>query len=98
MLRSAPAPAMPLTQPFVTVAMPCLNEAGFIEACLRSVRAQTYPRERLEILVADGGSTDGTREILARLAARDARIRVIDNPDRIQAVGLNRILAKRAAT
>jgi glycosyltransferase involved in cell wall biosynthesis len=69
--------------------MPCLNEAGFIEACLRSVQAQTYPPDRLEILVADGGSADGTKEILARLAAEDERIRVIDNPRRIQAAGLN---------
>ena len=59
-----------MSQPYVTVAMPCRNEAGFIEACLRSVQAQSYPRERIEILVADGGSTDGTREILARLANR----------------------------
>ena len=78
-----------MSQPYVTVAMPCRNEAGFIEACLRSVQAQSYPRERIEILVADGGSTDGTREILARLAKEDDRIRLIDNPQRIQAAGLN---------
>jgi glycosyltransferase involved in cell wall biosynthesis len=74
--------------------MPCLNEAGFIEACLLCVRAQTYPTDRFEILVADGGSTDGTRDILARLARDDGRIRVIDNPDRIQAAGLNHILTE----
>jgi glycosyltransferase involved in cell wall biosynthesis len=78
-----------MPEPLVTIAMPCLNEARFIEPCLRSVQAQTYPRERIEILVADGGSTDGTREILARLAAEDARIRVVDNPQRIQSAGLN---------
>ena len=80
--------------PLVTIAMPCLDEARFIEACLRSVQAQTYPSDRLEILVADGGSTDGTRDVLARLAHQDARIRVIDNPDRVQAAGLNRILGE----
>ncbi len=69
--------------------MPCLNEAGYIEECLRSVQAQTYPRDSIEILVADGGSTDGTREILARLAAEDPRLRFIDNPRRIQSAGLN---------
>ncbi len=78
-----------MARPFVTVAMPCLNESDFIEPCLRSVQAQTYPRDSLEILVADGGSTDGTRDILARLAADDVRIHVIDNPRRIQAAGLN---------
>jgi glycosyltransferase involved in cell wall biosynthesis len=81
-----------MSEPFVTIAMPCRNEAGFIEACLRSVQAQTYPSERIEILVADGGSTDGTREILARLASEDPRIRVIDNPQRIQAAGLNQAI------
>lgn len=81
-----------MTQPIVTVAMPCLNEAAFIEGCLRSVQAQTYPRDRLEILVADGGSTDGTREILGRLVGEDGRIRVLDNPRRIQAAGLNRAI------
>jgi glycosyltransferase involved in cell wall biosynthesis len=74
--------------------MPCLNEAGFIEACVQSVRSQTYPSDCLEILIADGGSSDGTRETLARLAGGDDRIRVIDNPERIQSVGLNRILAQ----
>lgn len=85
---------MPQALPLVTIAMPCLDEAGFIETCLRSVRAQTHPSDRTEILVADGGSSDGTREILARLAGEDPRIRVIDNPDRIQAAGLNRIMAE----
>jgi glycosyltransferase involved in cell wall biosynthesis len=77
------------SQPFVTVAMPCLNEAGFIEACIRSVQAQTYPAHLVEVLVADGGSTDGTREILGRLAAQDGRIRLVDNPRRIQSAALN---------
>lgn len=80
--------------PLVTVGMPCLNEARFIEACVRSVQAQTYPRDRIEILVADGGSTDGTRDILARLAREDPRIRILDNPEGIQAVGMNRIIAQ----
>ncbi len=77
---------------FVTIAMPCLNEEAFIGQCLQSVLEQTYPLDRIEVLVADGGSTDGTLEAIGRLAARDRRIRVIDNPERFQAAGLNRIL------
>jgi glycosyltransferase involved in cell wall biosynthesis len=69
--------------------MPCLDEAGYIEACLRSVLAQDYPADRLEILVADGGSRDGTRDVVARLAAADPRVVLVDNPDRIQSAGLN---------
>jgi succinoglycan biosynthesis protein ExoA len=79
-------------RPLVTIAMPCLNEEGFIEACLDSVRRQDYPSDRLEILVADGGSTDRTREILDRLARGDSRLRVISNPDRLQAAGLNAMI------
>jgi glycosyltransferase involved in cell wall biosynthesis len=79
-------------KPFVTIAMPCFNEERHIEACIRSVQAQDYPRDRVEILIADGRSSDRTREILARLAESDPRIRVVDNPDRLQAPGMNRII------
>ena len=75
--------------PLVSIVMPCLNEYGYIEACLDSVRRQDYPAEQLEILVADGGSVDGTRDVLARLAREDARIRLIENPHRLQACGMN---------
>jgi succinoglycan biosynthesis protein ExoA len=78
--------------PFVTIAMPCFNEEDYIEACLRSVLAQDYPPDRFEVLVADGRSDDRTREILAKLAEQDARIRVIDNPERLQAAGMNRAI------
>lgn len=78
--------------PLVTIAMPCLDEERFIEACVRSVLAQDYPKDRIEVLVADGGSIDATREILMRLAAEDPRIRMIDNPDRIQAAGMNHVI------
>jgi succinoglycan biosynthesis protein ExoA len=80
-------------RPFVTIAMPCFNEEAYIEACIASVQAQDYARDRIEILVADGRSTDRTRDVLAELATFDPRIRVIDNPDRLQAAGMNRIIA-----
>jgi glycosyltransferase involved in cell wall biosynthesis len=79
--------------PFITIAVPCLNERRHVDACISTLLAQDYPRERMEILIADGGSTDGTREILRRIAAADPRVRVIDNADRIQAAGLNAALA-----
>jgi succinoglycan biosynthesis protein ExoA len=72
----------------VTIAMPAYNEEHYIEACIASVQAQDYPRELIEILIADGRSTDRTREILSRLTAADPRIRVVDNPARLQAAGL----------
>ncbi|HEX4455374.1 MAG TPA: glycosyltransferase family 2 protein [Kofleriaceae bacterium] len=76
----------------VTIAMPALDEEHYIEACIASVQAQDYPRDQLEILVADGRSTDKTREIVARLAAADPRIKLIDNPDRLQAAGLGQMV------
>ena len=78
--------------PRVTIAMPAFNEENYLEGCIRSVQAQDYPRDRIEILIADGRSTDRTREIIAELAAEDPRIRLIDNPDRLQAPGLNRMV------
>lgn len=74
--------------PMVTIAMPAYNEERYLEACIASVQAQDYPREQIEILVADGRSTDRTREILARLADADPRIKLVDNPLRLQAAGL----------
>jgi len=79
----------------VTIAMPSFNEEHYIEACIASVQAQDYPAELIEILVADGRSTDKTREILERLSAADPRIRMVDNPARLQAAGLG-LLVKEA--
>src|SRR5215510_6824286 len=82
-------------QPRVTIAMPAYNEERYIEACIASVQAQHYPKHLIEILIADGRSTDKTREILARLAEADPRIKMIDNPARLQAAGLG-LLVKAA--
>jgi glycosyltransferase involved in cell wall biosynthesis len=82
----------PRELPFVTIAMPAFNEEAYIEACIRSVQAQTYPRDRVEILVADGRSTDRTRAILAELSAADPRVQMIDNPERLQAAGMNHMI------
>lgn len=73
----------------VTVVMPVRNEAAFLEKSLGSVLRQDYPRARLEVLVADGMSDDGTRERLAALQAAHPNLVVLDNPGRIVATGLN---------
>jgi glycosyltransferase involved in cell wall biosynthesis len=74
---------------FVSILIPCRNEERHIAACLDSIRGTAYPADRFEILVLDGLSDDRTRAILGDIAARDARIRVIDNPARIAPTGLN---------
>jgi GT2 family glycosyltransferase len=67
----------------------CRNERADIEACVRSALAQQVPPGGIEFIIADGRSDDGTRDLLMRLAQQDPRVRVIDNPDRIVAAGLN---------
>ena len=75
--------------PRVAVVIPCYNEAGHIAACLGDVFAQDYPPEQLRVIVADGMSTDGTRDILDRLGQRwNERLKVVDNPRRRQAAAL----------
>jgi succinoglycan biosynthesis protein ExoA len=69
--------------------IPCLNEARDIEAVVRGAMDQRYPPHQLEILVADGGSTDETRAIVERLAAEDARVQLVDNPGRFPSSGMN---------
>lgn len=73
----------------VSIVVPCLQEVGRIEGCLDSILAGDYPMDRVEILVVDGMSTDGTRETVARYAAADGRIRLLDNPKRITPAALN---------
>jgi cellulose synthase/poly-beta-1,6-N-acetylglucosamine synthase-like glycosyltransferase len=81
--------------PSVTVLLPLLNEVESIDLCLESLVAQDYPGP-IEILIAEGGSTDGTRERLSQWEALLPRLRVIENPRRLQSHGLN-LLAEHAA-
>jgi glycosyltransferase involved in cell wall biosynthesis len=70
--------------------MPSYNEENYIEECLNSLLKQNYPADRIEILLADGGSTDRTREIVVRIAATTPRVRLLDNAaHRIQSYGMN---------
>ena len=77
------------TLPFVSIMMPVFNEERFIAHSLAAALAQDYPADRLELIVADGRSTDRTREIVASLQARHPNLRLIDNPERIVSTGLN---------
>lgn len=80
--------------PFVTIGLPCLDEERHIEACLRGALSQDYPPDRLEVLVADGGSTDRTRALVVRVAAEDHRISLLENPGRLQSAGMNEIIRR----
>ena len=77
----------------VSVIVPCRNEREHIEALCADALAQSLPEGwQLQLIVADGGSDDGTRQALYRIAQADRRVVVIDNPQRIVSAGLNRAL------
>ncbi len=76
-------------QPYASVVIPCLNEAAHIGACLDALASQQGAEPGFEVLVVDGGSDDGTREILGRRTETDRWLRVLDNPERITPVAMN---------
>jgi succinoglycan biosynthesis protein ExoA len=73
----------------ITAVVPCRNERMHIESCVRSLLAQDPPEGGFEIIVSDGMSDDGTREILDHLAKEEPRLRLVDNPGRITPCGMN---------
>ena len=75
--------------PFVSIIMPIRNEADFIENTIKSVLNNDYPHDKIEVLVVDGMSDDGTRAIVQKIAAQDNRIRLLDNSAKIQAAAMN---------
>jgi len=83
--------------PLVSIILPVRNESGYIGQGLQAILAQDYPSDRMEILIADGMSTDNTRPIIQELAALhpDIPIKIIDNPGKVVPTGMN--LALRQA-
>jgi glycosyltransferase involved in cell wall biosynthesis len=86
-------------QPFVSIIMPIRNEANYITRSLQAVLAQDYPHDRLEVIVVDGLSDDGTRDIVQSMARklRDVTgeghptipLYLLDNPRQIAPTALN---------
>jgi glycosyltransferase involved in cell wall biosynthesis len=77
-------------KPRASLIIPCRNEVRHIEGCLRNVLAFEPPPGGFEVLVVDGMSEDGTRDIVEQWVNRDPRIRLLDNPERITPCALNR--------
>jgi len=75
--------------PFVSIIVPCRNEEKHIRRCLESILANDYPKDRIEILVLDGMSEDGTREIVASYNERYPMVRLLDNQRKHIPVAMN---------
>ena len=81
----------------VSVGIVALNEEPALPSLLEDVLEQDFPHERIELLLADSGSTDRTRSVMERFAAEHGDeffdVKVLDNPGRIAAAGINVCLA-----
>src|ERR1700686_1882952 len=73
----------------VSVIVPCRNEIKFVRGLLESIIRQDVEDLNLEVIVADGMSDDGTRQILEQYTRTCPALRVIDNPGKIASTGLN---------
>ncbi len=76
----------------ISVVVSCRNEIRHIRAFLESLFGQELGGIEMEVLVADGMSVDGTRIVLGEFEKKYAALRVIDNPEKIAAAGLNRAI------
>lgn len=80
---------MTKSRDLISVIIPSYREAGYIRACLESLLRQSYGSDNLEIIVVDGMSTDGTREIVKELQNNHPQICLIDNEKRIAPIAMN---------
>jgi succinoglycan biosynthesis protein ExoA len=80
---------------FISVIVPVRNEARFIERTLTQLLAQDYDRNRVEIIVVDGQSTDGTPDLAAKFVSRHPNVRLYANPCRLSSAARN-IALRRA--
>ena len=75
----------------ISIVVPSYNYARFIAACLGSIRQQTH--QDLEVLIADGGSNDGSLEIINQFCATDARFLLVSTSDEGQADAIYKAFA-----
>lgn len=75
--------------PAVSVIVLCRNEEKFIGKCLNSIIANDYPKEKLEVLVVDGMSEDGTRKIVEKYREKHPFIRLFNNLKKLTPFAFN---------
>lgn len=82
--------------PRISVVIPCFNEEKYIAALIENLLQQDYPKDKTEIIFADGLSSDRTKEIIQQYQTDYTFIRIIDNPHRVVPHALNSAI--RAST
>ncbi len=73
----------------VSIICPIYNEIRFVEKCIDSILHQDYPIEAMELLLVDGMSTDGTRDVIAKYAKKYTWIHLLDNPHHTAPYAMN---------
>lgn len=77
-------------RPKVSIVVPVRNEEAHIRSVLSQIESQDYPRDRVEVFVVDGNSTDGTREAVAEFAKTSSiGVRLLPNPAQLSSAGRN---------
>ncbi len=96
----ATVPVLELVHPYdvlnpssVLAIIPALNEELHIETCIRSLMAGDSRLASVRLIVADGGSQDGTVEIVNRLMQEFPNLRLVNNPKRLQSAAMNLAVA-----
>lgn len=80
--------------PFVSLIIPCRNEENFIEGCLKSIFFQDYPKDKFEVILVDGDSTDKTIE----KASVFKNLKIISNTKKIVPISMNLGIKKSSGT
>ena len=76
------------TQLSVSIVMPTLNSMRTLDACLKSIREQNYPQEKIEIIIIDGGSTDATKQTAEKYNCKFIEGGYKDNQEPRKGIGL----------
>jgi succinoglycan biosynthesis protein ExoA len=78
-----------MKNPLVTIVIPALNEAEFIEPCLDTLMNQDIGADCIEILVVDGGSTDGTKKFVRQYSERHPNVKLLENDKKYTVFAFN---------
>ncbi|TFH37778.1 MAG: glycosyltransferase [Anaerolineales bacterium] len=80
--------------PIISIIVPCFNEVATIDLLLGAIHSQTFPLSQLELIIADGGSGDGTLVVIEQFKASHPgiSIQVISNPEKQIPAALNRAI------